>query len=130
MVVPIGMFLGGIALVAAAVVTGEADVSLVLIIPVFSGSSALFLLGVLLIVASFIVGFVLVATGSVEVEPSQGAQETASPMSTGSRRTEYGGVVLVGPIPIAFGSSRNMAIVMLVIGVVATVLLLGLMLAL
>ena len=130
MLIPIGVFLGGIALVAATVATGETDVSVVLVFPVFSGSSLLFLLGVLLIVASFITGFAMVGVGQIESGPGQIAQNQAPPESASSRRTEYGGVVLIGPVPIAFGSNKRIALVMLVIGVVTVVLILGLLLAL
>ena len=54
--VPIGLFVAGVVCIAASVLTGEAEVSLFLIFPVFSGVSGLFLLGTLLIVLSFIAG--------------------------------------------------------------------------
>ena len=130
MLIPIGLLLGGIALVVAAVATGEADVSLVLIFPVFSGSGPLFLLGVLLMVASFIAVFALIASGQVDTGLGQGAQDQARPESTSTRKTKYGGVVLIGPVPIAFGSDKRIALIMLVIGVAIAILVLGLLLAL
>ena len=130
MVIPVAMFLGGIASVAAAVATGEADVSLVLILPVFSGSGPLFILGVLLIVASFIAGFVFVTREQVDVLSSRPPQNEPVLDSSQNRKTQFGGVVLIGPVPIAFGSDKKMALIMLVIGIVAAVLMLGLILAL
>lgn len=121
MLLPIGVFLGGVALLVVAVATGEADVSLVLIFPVFSGSSAAFLIGVLLIFLSFILGFVMLARGATDIAQTQ---------QTAERRTEFGGVVLIGPIPIAFGSNKKVALIMLVIGVAAALLMVGLLLAL
>lgn len=129
LLIPIGLFFGGIALVALAVLTGEADVSLILVIPVFSGSSALFLLGVLLVIASFMVGFAMVAFGQGEAGICQSPTDQSLPEIAGTRRAEYGGVILIGPVPIAFGSNKNIALVMLVIGVVTGVLILGLLLA-
>jgi uncharacterized protein (TIGR00304 family) len=124
------VFVSGIACIAAAAVGGEADVRLFLIFPVFSGSSWLFILGTLLIVLSFFVGFAIVAIGGTEADRSQpGSVEPRSP-ATSQRRTTYGGVVLVGPIPIAFASSKNMAIFMLMIGIALAMVFLGALLAL
>ena len=128
--VPIAVFVSGLACIAAAAVGGEADVRLILIFPVFSGSSWLFILGTLLIVLSFFVGFAIVAIGGTEADRSQpGSVEPRSP-ATSQRRTTYGGVVLVGPIPIAFASSKNMAIFMLMIGIALAMVFLGALLAL
>jgi len=115
--IPIAVFVSGIACVAAAVAGGEADVDLSLIFPVFSGSSWLFILGTLLIVLSFFVGFAMIAVGGTEADRSQpGSVEPRSPATT-QKKTTYGGVVLVGPIPIVFASSKNMAILMLIVGI-------------
>lgn len=129
---PIAMFAGGIGAIAASVATGQAEISLFIIFPVFTGSSWLFVLGTLLIILSFIVGFALLAMGRAVAgigqlaaePPGQRVGETERP------RTSYGGVIFIGPVPIAFGSSRSMALAMLVIGVVAFVVLLALVLLL
>ncbi len=113
-----------------AVATGDADVSLVLIFPVLSGSSAVFLLGVLLIFLSFVVGFAMIAkSGIIPPEMQESSVPTKQADNT-ERRTEFGGVVLIGPIPIAFGSNKKVALVMLVIGIAAALLMVGLLLAL
>lgn len=123
--IPIAMFLAGVAAIAFAVATGEADVSLIIIFPVFSGSSLLFLVGTLLLISSFISGFALMATEYGE--PLDKADIAPKKTGNGSRksRTEFGGVVLVGPIPIAFGSDKRMAMIMLIVGIVLAVILLG-----
>jgi uncharacterized protein (TIGR00304 family) len=127
---PIAVFVSGIACVAAAVAGGEADVRLFLIFPVFSGSSWLFILGTLLIVLSFFVSFAMIATGGTEADRFQpGSVEHPSPATT-RRKTTFGGVVLVGPIPIVFASSKNMAIFMLIIGIALAVVFLGALLVL
>jgi uncharacterized protein (TIGR00304 family) len=114
---PIAVFVSGIACIAAAVVGGEADVRLFLIFPVFSGSSWLFILGTLLIVLSFFVGFAMIAIGGTEADRSQPGSVEPRSLAATQRKTTYGGVVLVGPIPIVFASSKNMAIFMLMIGI-------------
>jgi len=126
------MFLGGLVLIAYAVATGEAEVSLFLIFPVFSGSSGLFLLGTLLMVMSFIVGFAMLAMGQVELQAAQALSwKTDEPQTRAEApKKEFGGVVLIGPLPIAFGSSRAMALFMLVLGIVVAIVLLGILAAL
>lgn len=128
--VPIAVFVSGIACIAAAVMGGEADVRLFLIFPVFSGSSWLFILGTLLIVLSFFVGFAMIAIGGTEVDRFQpGSAEPPSP-TTARRKTTFGGVVLVGPIPIVFASGKNMAIFMLIVGIALAMVFLGALLVL
>lgn len=113
------MFAAGVACIAASVLTGEAEVSLFLIFPVFSGSSGLFLLGTALIVFSFIAGFVLLMKGQLELAGGNPyAPESDADPERRKAKTGYGGVVLVGPVPIAFGSDKTMALTMLVIGIV------------
>lgn len=127
---PIAVFVSGIACIAAAVAGGEADVRLFLVFPVFSGSSWLFILGTLLIVLSFFVGFAVIATGGTEADQSRpGSVKPRSPATT-QRKTTFGGVVIVGPIPIVFASSKNMAIFMLIVGIVLAMLFLGALLVL
>lgn len=128
--VPIAVFVSGITCIAAAAVSGEADIRLFLIFPVFSGSSWLFILGTLLIVLSFFVGFAMIAIGGTEADRSQPGSVEPRPPATSQRKTTYGGVVLVGPIPIAFASSKNMAIFMLIIGIALAMVFLGALLVL
>ena len=91
------LFFGGLVLVADAVRRGSASLSLILIVPVISGSSAEFVLGAIALFAGILALFVSF-TGPWEVVP---AGPTEGGGSGGS-----GGVVLIGPIPIFFGSAR------------------------
>jgi len=123
------LFVAGVACIAASVLTGEADVSLFLIFPVFTGSSGLFLLGTALIVFSFIAGFLLLMKGQLELAGGNPYAPGAEAGPEGKKaRTRYGGVVLVGPVPIAFGSDKTMALTMLILGVVFAVVALVLLL--
>ena len=126
LLVPILLFAAGVTLIGTAVAAGEAEVSLLLVFPVFSGSSGMFVLGTVLILLSFVVGFALLAMGQVEAARLDG--RGLSSLDRGeddSRSTRYGGVVLVGPVPIAFGSDQKMALAMLVLGIVLAIVLLG-----
>jgi len=128
---PVVTFVAGVAVIALAVATGEARVELVLIFPVFSGSSGLFLLGIVLILLSFIIGFALLAMGQAELLNAADGSVESQGIDKTRTETKYGGVVLIGPVPIAFGSERRIALAMLVAGiVVAVIILLGLLLLL
>ena len=131
-IVPIAIFASGVALIAAAVATGEAEVSLILIFPLISGSGGLFVLGTVLIIFSFVIGFAFLAMGQLEVQQAMLGPRPVGPARVGLPKTEkkYGGVVLVGPIPVAFGSDRTIALAMLVVGIVMAVVLLGVLIAL
>jgi uncharacterized membrane protein len=100
-------FVAGAALVADAVLHGRASLSLVVIVPVFSGSSAEFLLGVVLLV----VGFLLLPLSLWEPSVSEpllppAAGPSVPPPSAGAAG---GGVVLIGPVPIFFGAWKNVS---------------------
>lgn len=127
--IPIAVFVLGLALIATAVATGEADVSLIIVFPVFSGSSLVFLLGTLLIISSFIVGFILMATDNQQTAEQAGAASKGMSGGEMKPRTAYGGVVLLGPIPIAFGSNKRIALIMLVVGIILAIVVIGLLLA-
>ncbi len=100
--VPLLLLAAGIGLLAAAVATGGASVFLVLIIPVVAGSSPLLILGVVCIVLAFLsVPFALAP------EAHEGPS-TAPPSPAGAAPPgEWGGVVVVGPVPFFFGRWRG-----------------------
>lgn len=117
-----GLFAAGVACIAASVLVGETEVSLLVIFPVFTGSSGLFLLGTALVVFSFVVGFASLMIGQAELagamlSPREGGPATRS----AGVDKKYGGLVLIGPVPIAFGSDRNTALMMLVVGIVLAI---------
>lgn len=119
---PVGLFIAGVACIAASVAAGETDVSLLIIFPVFSGSSGLFLLGTAFVVFSFIAGFMSLMVGQAELAGAAlGPAGSAPAGGHVKRETKYGGVVMIGPVPIAFGSDRSMAFAMLVVGIVLAI---------
>ena len=73
----------------------------------------------------FAIGLTLVFVGILALivgiiwEMMKGAREESK---EGERRTEYGGVIFIGPIPIVFGSNKDMAKLALIIGIVMFVL--------
>ena len=126
---PVAVFFTGMASIAAAVATGEAKVDLVVIFPVFSGSSGLFLLGTVLIILSFLIGFAILAMAQAELATNMALPSMAQ-KPTVEKKTQYGGVVLVGPFPIAFGSDRRIAVIMLVLGIAMAIALISVLLML
>ena len=90
----LAVLLAGIALIVAAVLQGAARASIVVIFPVLTGSSFGFLLGTLLVFAG-VLGLFLGAAedGSASADPRAGDPGGGA-----------GGVVLIGPFPIFFGS--------------------------
>ena len=103
----VGLWVAGVALVALSVAEGGASVALIVIVPVIMGSSLTFLLGVVLIVAGFIALPFALGQGADEEPPPLPASGSAPPPTgTGGG---VGGVVLVGPIPIVFGSWKGIS---------------------
>ena len=91
----------GAALIVDAVAEGRALVYLVVVIPVIAGSSDVFLLGVVLLAAGLFSLPWSLAGSLAPVAPP-------APEKVGSNAgTASGGVILIGPVPIFFGSWRN-----------------------
>jgi uncharacterized protein (TIGR00304 family) len=107
----------GIVLVAISVLTGEARVALVLIIPVIYGGGLLLLGGIICVVA----GFLLLFASSTGVEDGETGAQPAS-------ERKSGGVLLIGPIPIIFGSDRKIALIAAAIALIVMALLIILLL--
>ena len=95
--VPVVLIAGGIGLVALSVLRGDAQLFLVVIVPIVYGGSLLFVSGVLL----FLAGIFLLP---LAFEP---AAEESVPTSDEGSRIGTGGVVLIGPVPIFFGAWRT-----------------------
>jgi len=109
-------FLAGVLTMAFAVSRGEANVYLVLVIPVIVGTGPLALLGVFLVFAGFLLTFLLWPSRLV-AEPGDRGVSPVSPEGAPSAR-RWGGVLFLGPIPVIFGSDPRMTRMMLLIGLV------------
>jgi uncharacterized protein (TIGR00304 family) len=109
----------GLALIAASVLTGEAKVGIVVIIPVIYGGGVLLLGGVLCVMAGIMLFFFSSSQGSAEDDAGTGQE------GHGENRTERrgGGVLLIGPVPIIFGTDKGMALVAAAIAIIALALI-------
>jgi uncharacterized membrane protein len=117
------LLIAGVALIAASVATGQGQVYLLLFIPVYVGTGALGLLGILVL----FLGFFLATLGSawrgfpVPVAPapdSASPPELMAPPSPAGPPARYGGVIMLGPIPIVFGSDARIAKWMMILGLI------------
>ena len=100
--VPAVLLGAGAVLVAVAALQGGAELAIVLVVPVIFGRSLEFVGGVFLLVAG-------VFTLPLAFEPA-GEAEPAAPGSPPSRASGgSGGLLLIGPFPIFFGSWKGVS---------------------
>jgi len=103
----VAALVAGVALIALSLIERGASVALIVIIPVISGSSATFLLGVALLIVGFLLLPFALAQGWDEEAPSHGPAGPAPPRASGPGGA--GGFVLLGPVPIVFGSWKGVS---------------------
>ena len=115
------LVLAGAALTVYGVATGEMQVALVIFVPVILGSSVLGVLAIGLMIAGIFVGMADLFLNAGQDE-AQGSLTSEERPSETTKRTEFGGVVLIGPIPIMFGSSKKMTVFAVIVAVVILVI--------
>jgi uncharacterized protein (TIGR00304 family) len=118
----------GIISLGYSVTSGEGEAGVIVFIPVFYGSGLFSFIGVLCIMAAIFVGFMGFAKGAFEEEGAKEpqGQRTSSPSQSHSgprpqKSIKSGGVVLIGPIPIVFGSDAKTAMVLMVLAIILIV---------
>jgi uncharacterized protein (TIGR00304 family) len=67
---------------------------------------------------SFVFLGILTIIVGILVEIFRGTNERKEHRQEEKSKTEYGGVIFIGPIPIVFGSNKDMAKLALIIGVI------------
>jgi uncharacterized protein (TIGR00304 family) len=113
--VGIALLVAGLAITALSVLSGAVRFYLVLIIPVLTSDSAIGSLPLLMIFA----GIFLIAISPATGGDDETADDETEPGPDGTRgRPRVGGVVLIGPIPIIFGTDKKMALVSAAIAIV------------
>ncbi len=114
------MILAGAGLLVYGVVAGEMQVALLLIVPVIYGSSALGFLAIGLIIAGILVSMADFALSA----SAEGAEEAlVDDDRARSKKAEFGGVILIGPIPIIFGADRRMTFLAIMVAVAILVIM-------
>ena len=117
-VIPVITFMIGISFIVLSILKGRAEVGLFLIFPVVFGGGLYLLLGVLFIIVSFVLPFIISFIGNEK--SSRRDYEVEKKES----EKKYGGVIFIGPIPIVFGKDKSITAKMMYIGLVIAVLLL------
>jgi len=115
--------LAGVASLAYAGLRGDLDVYLLVVVPVVTGTGAWAGMGMLVVVAG-LAG--LAWTSSTLGSPPRPGTGGASPQRPEQQtreetKTRGGGVILIGPIPIAWGSDRSTTRWLVVAGLALTV---------
>ncbi|QIW25023.1 DUF131 domain-containing protein [Sulfolobus sp. S-194] len=77
------------------------------------GLTAIFL-GLVLVIVDFF----------LEVMKNEKRRAEEEENKQGEQRSEYGGVIFIGPIPIVFGSNKKIAKTMLILGIIIFIILL------
>lgn len=116
------LFLGAIALFSLSVATSESEVGIFVIFPFIIADGPIALVAALLL----IVGMAMIVIGFFSaISESQHEISRGSTYPTTEPKTEKraGGVLLIGPIPIIFGSDSRMARSMLMLSIILVVVL-------
>jgi uncharacterized protein (TIGR00304 family) len=122
------MIVGGVMISVFSIALGEMRVALFLIFPMFYAEGAIPTIGIAMLFLGMVVLFIsffIASTSGSEgahartTEPDQSSEEDGL-----STKVKGGGVLLIGPIPIVFGSDWKMAIT----AILLTILLLGIVL--
>ena len=98
--VPAVLFLAGVALVVLSVTTGTAAFGIALFVPFVVGRSPELAIGVLLIVGGLFTLPLAFATG--------GTGDSLDPERSSPDPVRGGGVVVIGPVPVFFGSWKDL----------------------
>lgn len=121
------LFASGMTALIMAALSGEVDFGLVLVFPVIWGTGILSAVGIFMIFAGiflFYISFFFLIPPPV---PEYGAHIDDI---TQESRSHAGGVILIGPIPIVFGSDWKTVRMVIILAIVLVLLLLVLSVAL
>lgn len=123
----------GVILIIMGIFTGSSHVALFLIFPVIYGKGLLSFLGCLLIFFGIFLILLSLHFGDKESEEyypppneeyypppnyEEFSQNEIFPQKEVRKEKRYGGVILIGPIPIVIGSDKNMVIIALTISLI------------
>ncbi|MFQ6128569.1 MAG: DUF131 domain-containing protein [Thermoplasmata archaeon] len=120
-VIALGLFFLGLGLLAISVVQGGGTVYLAVIFPVYAGTDIWGFFGILCIIGAFFLGFFAFVPRGLPVEISEGGKQGLPPSRESEKK--FGGVVMLGPIPIIVGSDMKMSIIAIVLAIILIVVL-------
>ncbi len=119
--VALGLFILGIALLAVSVAQGGGTVYLALIFPIYVGSDVWGFFGILCVIGAFFVGFLGLVPARLPAGGSDSGRQGAPP--SGGPEKRFGGVVMLGPVPIIVGSDVKMSMIAIVLAIVLIIVL-------
>ncbi len=106
--IPVLLLLSGASLLAFSVISGSTQMFMFLIFPVFSGSSLLFFVSALLIIAGFLTAPFFFLGGLYEIAPYEKNAGIISEEKD-NVKIRTGGVIFIGPIPVIIAGDRRTA---------------------
>ena len=114
------LFFLGLIFISISVIQGEGGVALLLFVPIFYGSGIYSFFGIVCIIAAILLAFFGYALrfkwDLVDKEPIEKIS-----FERRSMKKRFGGVVLIGPIPIIIGSDTKLVIIALLLAVVLVI---------
>lgn len=111
-------FIIGAAFFAVGIFSGEVETGFVLIFPFLIGSGIYAFLGFIFIFIAILLLMFGFTRGTILTEDLKTGGEDESLSAEGKKSVKGGGVVLVGPIPIVFGSNWKIAAVLMILAII------------
>ncbi len=107
------LIISGIVIFGLSLIRGEGGIFLFFVFPVFYSTSLLGGFGIFLIFVGIFILFFMPFFSSFP-RFSEPPNEVEHVHHDNEKRSHYGGVVLIGPIPIIFGSDKHIAFYMII----------------
>ena len=112
------LILFGIALLVVFSLLGLASVGLFIIFPFFFSTNPISAIPIIIIIFGFLILFFAPFSGSIERN-----EDRSEPNLRGESKKSFGGIIMIGPVPIIFGSSRKMVYALIGVAVVIIILI-------
>ncbi|MCK5548041.1 MAG: DUF131 domain-containing protein, partial [Thermoplasmata archaeon] len=122
--IPLALLVLGFLLLAYSVIEGTGEIHWVLFIPVFTATGIFAFLGTVSMIIAFLLFFLIYArefadsTGTGRESPSRATAGRPPSSQAPAVDKKFGGVVLIGPIPLIFGSDPKLTIVIVALAIV------------
>jgi len=116
------IFFSGIALLILAIMLDEAELGLLLIFPFIAAEGPIAVFAIVLLFLGIFAYFARFFIQSTDAAIS-GYEDRGGATPESPKKSKFGGVVLIGPLPIVFGSDKNVAKNMVILAIILVVAL-------